>query len=233
MLRCPCGGRFEGVKVLWRGSRLVRKQVYVCATRRRRPGVCPNTLELPMKLADNIVLDMIEGEVLGTRMIEELLAMVDQGEADNSMLLMADRDRLEREIANLVQSIKAGVPPETVAPEIRRCEAAKASVEARLRAPRQKPNIDRLREALTQRAEEWRVTLRSEPKVARALLRKLVEPLTLHDESERPDWLKAATFTNPDAFLDGQYEMLASLMPASWNRIVPWLRAVDELRRAA
>jgi hypothetical protein len=26
---------------------------------------------------------------------------------------------------------------------------------------------------------------------------------------------------------------LASLMPASWNRFVPWLRAVDELRRAA
>jgi hypothetical protein len=26
---------------------------------------------------------------------------------------------------------------------------------------------------------------------------------------------------------------IASVIPASWNRVVPWLRAVDELRRAA
>ena len=100
------GGHFEGVKVQWKASGLVRKQVYVCATRRRKPGVCPNTLELPMEQADNAVLDMVKEEVLGTRMIEELLALVDQGEADNTAYLMADRNRLEREIANLIQSIK-------------------------------------------------------------------------------------------------------------------------------
>ena len=31
----------------------------------------------------------------------------------------------------------------------------------------------------------------------------------------------------------GSNSGMASLMPASWNRVMPWLRAVDELRRAA
>jgi hypothetical protein len=212
MLVCPtCGGHFEGVKTLWRGSGLVRKQVYVCSTRRRKPGVCPNSLELPMEMANGIVLDMIEGEVLGTRMIEELLSMVDQGDADNTAFLTADRDRLKREISNLMDLVAAGTPASTVAPKIHEREMCLARVEAQLRAPRrQKPNIERLREALTQRAEQWRGILRSEPKVARALLRKLVEPMTLHDESERPEWLKAETNCRPEAFLDGQYVMLAS-----------------------
>ena len=44
---------------------------------------------------------------------------------------------------------------------------------------------------MTQRAAEWRVTLRSEPKVARLLLRRLIGPLVLYDESTRPDFVKA------------------------------------------
>ena len=35
----------------------------------------------------------------------------------------------------------------------------------------EQPNIDRLREALHQRAAEWKAQLREEPKVARLLLR--------------------------------------------------------------
>jgi hypothetical protein len=50
--------------------------------------------------------------------------------------------------------------------------------------------VEELREALTQRASEWKATLRAEPKVARLLLRRLVEPLRLHDESERPEWIR-------------------------------------------
>jgi hypothetical protein len=36
------------------------------------------------------------------------------------------------------------------------------------------PRIDELREALLQRAENWRVTLRAEPQVARTLVRRLI-----------------------------------------------------------
>jgi Recombinase zinc beta ribbon domain/Recombinase len=51
LLVCPtCGGHFEGLKY--------PKEVYVCSTRRRKPGSCTNTLTLPMAYADDVVLDI-------------------------------------------------------------------------------------------------------------------------------------------------------------------------------
>jgi hypothetical protein len=140
-----------------------------------------------MAFTDNIVLDMIEGEILGRKFIEELLAMVDQGEAESLARIAADRDRLRGEVENLVHSIAAGVPADTVAPGIRQREVEIARLEARLRAPRREaPNLEKLREALTQRAEEWRATLRTEAKVARVLLRRLVGPLDLWSSTTSP-----------------------------------------------
>jgi hypothetical protein len=55
-------------------------------------------------------------------------------------------------------------------------------------------DIDMLRAALEQRAEEWKADLRSEPKVARLLLRRLVGPLTLWDAAE-----PASEFVDLDA----------------------------------
>ena len=54
-----------------------------------------------------------------------------------------------------------------------------------LRAPQPvRPDLDKLRMALEQRAETWKAQLRAEPTVARLLLRRLVGPLTLWEESE-------------------------------------------------
>ena len=207
---CPtCGGHFEGLKY--------PKEVYVCSTRRRKPGACPNTLTLPMAFADGVVLDMVEGYVLGTDYIEELLAMVDQGTSDNISRLTMDRDRLRGEVENLVRSIAAGVPAETVAPGIRERELEIARLEVRLRTPRQQPNIERLRDALTQRAAEWRLTLRSEPKVARLLLRRLIGPLMLYDESTRPDFVKADTVVKT-GLMDGLAEIQHMASPPGFER---------------
>ena len=211
MLVCPtCGGHFEGLKY--------PKEVYVCSTRRRKPGACPNTLTLPMAMADGIVLDMVEGDILGNKFIEELLGMVDQGQADNVALLARERDRLRGEIENYVRSIGAGVAPETVAPAIRTCELEVGRLEARIRTPRQQPQIEKLRDALTQRAAEWRVTLRSEPKVARLLLRRLVGPLVLHDESTRPDFIKADCEVKT-GLIDGLAEIQDVASPTRHDRL--------------
>ena len=185
MLKCPtCGGNFKAIKY--------PEPAYVCATRRRKPLSCPNYLTLPMAYADDAVLTMCEGSLLGTKFIEELLAMVDQGQVEDTSRLAAERERLRGEVENLVRSIAAGVPPETIAPSIRRAEQETARIEARLRAPRvEVPWIEELRAALLQRAEDWRKTLRSEPQVARVLLRRLIGPLVLHDESTMPDFIKA------------------------------------------
>lgn len=205
MLVCPtCGGHFEAFKSPWTA-------VYVCATRRRKPGVCSNTLALPIANTDDAVLDLVEGEVLGGRFIEELLVLVDRGE-DPSVRLTADRDRLRVEVERLVGSIAAGVPADTVAPAIKERAAEIATLDVQLRTPRQAPpNIERLREALMQRAEQWRVTLRAEPQVARMMLRQLVGPLTLWDATAADvQWETTATA----ALLDGLAPIQVVASPA-------------------
>jgi hypothetical protein len=179
-------------------------------------------------------LEIVEGEVLGTRIIEELLALVGRGDADDTARLTADRDRLQQEISNLMELAASGVPATTIAPKIHERQASLARVEAQLRIPRQAPpNIEKLRAALTQRAERWKADLRAEPKVARLLLRRLVGPLTLWDESDAgPEWARWEASVTAD-LLDGLVQVVTSLMPASWNQIVPWLQEIDGLRRAA
>jgi hypothetical protein len=207
MLICPsCGGHFEARKYPWKPSPETAKrlpkharvghpgQVYICSTRRRKPGVCTNTLALPIDETDDTVLDIIEGEVLGSRFIRELLGLVDRGEVDDTVHLTAERDRLRGEVDNLVKSIAAGVPPDTVAPAITERESQIAALEARLRRPRQvPPDLVRLKAALEQRAKDWKRDLRAEPQVARMVVRRLVAPIVLHDESTRPEWVKWET----------------------------------------
>ena len=181
MLICPtCGGHFEVFKAPWRPE-----GIYVCSTRRRKPGVCTNTLTLSRPEADEAVLNVVEGEVLETRFIEELLAFVDRGEADDFAHLTVTCERLQQEMQNLVNSIAAGVPAETLAPAIRERQREITNLQATLNRPRPAPpNIEKLREALEQRATEWRETLRTEPQMARVLLRRLIGPLTLTDPAD-------------------------------------------------
>ena len=59
MLICPtCGGNFEARKNPWREREPGGHQahVYICSTRRRKPGVCANTLALPIDATDDAVL---------------------------------------------------------------------------------------------------------------------------------------------------------------------------------
>lgn len=126
---------------------------------------------------------------------------------------MQQRDRLKGEINNLVGALALGKggAPEALTQALRERELELSRVEVRLRAPRQAPNIERLREALTQRVIEWRQVLRAEPKVARLLLRRLIGPLELHDESKRPDFIEAVAEVKT-GLMDG----LAELPQAQW-----------------
>ena len=208
MLICPtCGGHFEYYKAPWKDA------VYLCSTRRRKPGVCTNTLMLPVAEFDDAVLGVIEGEVLGARVIEELLTLVDKGEQDDTADVTADLERLQREVNNLLELVACGEPAATVAPKIRERRVEVAKLEARLQTPRQAPpDIARLRQALTLRAAQRKADLRAEVKVARLLVRRLVGPLTLWDadqNAQSPEWVEwqaAAT----RALLDGLIHDVAS-----------------------
>jgi hypothetical protein len=173
-----CGGHYEVFKAPWKPE-----GVYVCATRRRKPGVCKNTLTLPVVTTDEMVLRRVEDEALGRQFIDELLSLVDRGEADTASQTEAERERLRAEVSRLVASIAAGVPAESVAPAIRDREREIARLDVRLRQPRPVvPKVDDLRAALEGRAAGWKQTLRGEVAVARVLLRRLIGPLTMADD---------------------------------------------------
>lgn len=115
---------------------------------------------------------------------------------DETGRLTADRDRLRKELNNLVESIALlGIGAATVGPKIKEREAELAKVEAKLRRPRpERPNADKVRAALLQRASEWRETLRAEPKVARLVLRRMIGSLTFSG-AERPAFEASASGT--------------------------------------
>jgi site-specific DNA recombinase len=76
LLICPtCGGHFEARTTPWKGK---SAGYYMCATRRRKPGCCANTLTLPIDDTDDLVLTVLEGQVLGSDAVRDLLALVEQ-----------------------------------------------------------------------------------------------------------------------------------------------------------
>jgi DNA invertase Pin-like site-specific DNA recombinase len=195
MLRCSCGGNFEGRKYAYKKNTPDGHpaNVYTCATRRRKPNKCSNTLWLPIEETDNIVLDQIEGEVLGTRYIDELLTLVETA-PDYSASMRTERDRLQSEIDNLVKSIAAGVPGEVVAPQINANKAAIEDLDRRLRIPRPVPvDLEDLRAALQLRTKEWRKKLRAKPAIARMVLRQCIGPITLTPKPDHVQWLQWET----------------------------------------
>ena len=109
LLVCPtCGGHFEARKYPWRGKGA--HPVYMCATRRRKPGICTNTLALPIDTTDDEVLSIIEEELLCTGFIKELLSLVKDA-PDETTWMTAERDRLQVEHDRLIASIAAGGGP--------------------------------------------------------------------------------------------------------------------------
>jgi hypothetical protein len=86
-----------------------------------------------------------------------------------------------------------------------------ATLDAQLRAPRQDaPDLDQLRAALTKQTATWRADLRREPDVARQVVRRLIQPMVMHDTSgPSPEWVEWQTSVTTDV-LDGLYNMVAS-----------------------
>ena len=201
MLICPsCGAHFEARKWPWKGN---PGEIYICSTRRRKPGVCASTLALPIADTDALVLSAIVRDALSPKAIEELLSVVDET-PDQTAQLTAERDRLKLEIDRLVGSIAAGVPAETIAAGLRQRQNEVARIDAKLRTPRpENPDPERLRAALQGRTETWRAELRAEPRIARLVVRQLIGPVTLQDDADRPTWIPWTAPIKTDGLLDG------------------------------
>lgn len=203
MLKCPtCGRHFEA-----RHNRKKGVALYMCSTRRRMPGMCSNDFSLPIEDADDDVLNIVEGQLLEPQIIEEVLKLVDDS-VDKTTYVQSNRDRLQEEVNNLVDSIaKKFIAPEDAGAQIQRRKEEIARLDAELRKPRP-PRVqrERLRAALEQRIASWKAELRAEPRIARIVLRRLIGPLTLHGEHRGPDetyfeYWEASI--KPEGLLDG------------------------------
>lgn len=185
MLVCPeCGGNFE-----------TRSGIYYQCSNQRRKGkdVCTCALKLRIRETDEAVLAAVEGDLLSPRAVEELLASVETSDGDEPARLEAEAARLRQEVRRIWDKIAEGAPEESAVPAIREREAEVARLEARARAPRtEAPDAKRLRAALQQRTKDWREVLRSQPQLARTLLRRLLGPITLWRPEGAKDWDNAA-----------------------------------------
>lgn len=222
MLICPtCGGHFEARKWPWKGH---PPHVYICATRRRKPGVCNNTLALPIDETDARVLTAIEHEVLEPETIDRLLTVID-GTSDDVPQLKRERAELLQEKDRLIESIAKGVPADAVAEAIRERERQIKTLDARIAAPRVAPNRERMRQALEKRAADWKSELRQEPHIARLVLRRLIGPIVLWDENlhPRPSFVKWNAMTKFDGLFDGVDA------PSSWLASLRRSQQVDGL----
>jgi site-specific DNA recombinase len=210
MLICKtCGGHFEAMKRPWK-----QDAVYVCSTRRRKPGVCTNTEELSVAEMDAAVLNCVEKHALGKTFINELLSLVDTS-PDPTEHVQAERKRVSGQIDNLVKSVAQGMPADVIAPVVRDYQQQLAKLDGELRRPRApRPDLAKLRAALEQRAADWRETLRGEPAVARVLLRRLVGPFEMADPNVVPaefsEWVSSLTPALLDDLLQGQIVQLVA-----------------------
>lgn len=144
---------------------------YVCATSRRRPGVCLNRRMYDLDMLDRLVLGLVDRRILDDRSVNELLSRIDTA-PDNRPTLKAQQDDHVVKRDRLIASIQDGVPGDVVAPAIKATQAEIDRLQRLLDAPRpEQPDVERLRSALMQQVQEWRRVLRGDVGLAREVLR--------------------------------------------------------------
>ena len=182
--RCgTCGGS------LIVGSRSHRKHrafFYECASfHRRGPQVCANSLNVPLALADDTILDELETYVLHPDVVTRALALaLDElrpggGGEDVRRRLQADVQGVEKELARLTEALAVGGQLMTVVAAIQDREQRRRALQEQL------AGLDRVREftvadgrrierELRVRLANWRDLLRGQVQEARQIVRALL-----------------------------------------------------------
>jgi hypothetical protein len=247
--RCgACGGTLI-VRSRAHGSPGHRRLVYfyACSSfHHRGKTVCPNSMEMRVLEADQAVLTALERELLDPEILEAAMARAaarvaapPEDIAARRHTLEIARTHTETALARLTQAVAEGGSVATLLQAIRDQERRLDRIRAELEdldRPRVVPlSLAQLMGLARKKAEEWQALLRKHAPIARQMVRKLVEGRILFTpdrEARRYTFRMSGTLAN---FFSGIVcpQALASLMPASWNQIAPWLQQIDGLRRAA
>jgi site-specific DNA recombinase len=174
LLRCTCGASYEAQSAVY-GRR--RGGMYVCSARRRKgSAICSNDLHLPIADTEAAILEAVERELLDASIFEAAIDLaldrLTRQQADAAGLV-AERERLAREIGHLVDALARGGDVPSLVAELRTRESRKADLDRRLIQPT--VTRDALRERLAERLADWRRLLRSRPTHGQRVLRTLLE----------------------------------------------------------
>jgi hypothetical protein len=144
--------------------------------------------------------------------------------------------KIEKELEHLTAAVAAGGGIPALVAAIREREAQRRDLLQRRqrRAPDVALDPDSVVADLHERLADWRSLLRDEVPRARGLLKQLIVGRV---EMTPPRKEGFYTFKGTGTLLPviagavagAVPQSVASLMPVSWNQIVRWLRAIDEL----
>ena len=161
-------------------------------------------LRIPNKLeeTDNLILNVIEGEVLSPTFIRVVLDSAFTERPDERLARHEERARITREIENLTLAVAHGGDIPQLVGLLKKRERRLKAIDVKL-VPKEEPSREALRLALEQRADDWRKTLRANARQGRLILMQLVGPLVIH-ASKRPSWVSAR---RPEGLLTGLVHM--------------------------
>jgi hypothetical protein len=200
LLRCGCGATFEAQNAVY-GKR--RGGVYVCsAARREGRSVCASEVHVPAAETEARILAEVERSLLDTDVLAPALDLAIERltrEAPARGALASERNRLDRELANLAAAIASGGEVATLVSEIRTREARRAEIDRVLNCP----TIDRagLKRALDAKLDEWKRLLRSRPTHGQTVLRTILGPITIG--APKGNYVPWKAVARPEGLLSG------------------------------
>ncbi|MBA3888839.1 MAG: recombinase zinc beta ribbon domain-containing protein [Acidobacteria bacterium] len=225
LLTCGvCGGGFEALS-RQHGRR--RAFVYGCATHRRKGAIiCPNSLVVPMDVADDTILSAIEATLLHpetvSRALEQATAAITRLRgADRRAQLDEELGTLDQAVGRLTAAIAAGgeLGPlvEALRGQERRRQELRGTLEA-LSTPADAASPDVVRGRVSALLTDWRGLLRAHVAQGQQVLRRLIRgKFTFAPQEDKTYAFSAIGTVRP--LLGGLVQKLASpagFEPAFW-----------------
>jgi len=235
LARCGhCGAGLE-MRSRASGKRGRRLYYYSCSSfYRRGPAICPNRFEIPMPVADSIVIDTMLSELLTPKRLTKVVeraAEIARAEAAEAPDLKAG---LERELAEcqsaqerLTTAVAAGGELPALVDALKAQENLRQGLEARLAALEAPPVVvdGELEGKIAAAVAEWRELLGRRVPQARQILNKLLAEklvFTPEDRDGQRGFLFSATGT-VEKLIEGTVpgRFLAVASPTGFEPVLP------------
>ena len=153
-----------------------RGGVYVCsAARRKGRAVCASALHLSIVETESAILDAVERDLLDADVFRDALEVAVRRVAERAShqgALIHERQRLEKELANLTSAVAAGGELPVLLAEIQKRQTR--LIEVTRLSGSAGPDTRELRESFGKRLRDWKALLRGRPIQGQQVLKVLL-----------------------------------------------------------